>query len=89
MRFDPRSKLHLKVLEMVLTKHKNPDETDKVKTSGSSNDASTSGVLMESEGMESRLCSSPHLPGPEWNNPHTLVSSKLQVSDDTLPRKPG
>ena len=41
---------------MVLTEHKNPEEAEDVMISGSSMDASSSGVSVESVGMESRAC---------------------------------
>ena len=59
----------LKVSEMILTKHRNPDDTDKRSSSGSSNKTSSSSVLTVSE--DGILC----LPGPERNDPHTLVQA--------------
>ena len=44
----------LEVSEMVLTKCRNPDESDEVTTWGSSNEATTLSVSMEPGRMESR-----------------------------------
>ena len=45
------------VSEIVVTKQRNPEETEDVMASGSPKDVSNSGVLMESVRMESNPCS--------------------------------
>ena len=52
-----RESCGLELSEMVLTKQKNTEENEEVMISGSSKDASSSDVLMESVRMESRQCS--------------------------------
>ena len=46
----------LEVSEIVLTEHRNPEETEDVIASGSSKDMSNSGVSMESVRMEFKPC---------------------------------
>ena len=53
----PGASCSLEVSEIVLTKWRNPEETEDVMASGSSKDVSNSGVLMESVRMESKPCS--------------------------------
>ena len=47
----------LEVSDAILTKQRNPEETEEVMTSGSSKDMSNSAVLMESVMMETKPCS--------------------------------
>ena len=64
----------LELPERVLTKSRNPEETEDVTASGSSKEASNSGVSRESVRVESpSLVQSQPWPGPEKNNPHNLV----------------
>ena len=70
----PEASCSLELLEMVLTKHRNPEETEEVSlTSESPKDASSSSVLMESVRMESRQCSKSSTTWSKRSNPNTLV----------------
>ena len=63
MSTNARSKLWLRISERVLTKWRNPEETEEdVMASGSSREVSNSGVSSESVGMESKPCSKPVCP---------------------------
>ena len=64
----------LEVSEMVVTKCRNPNETDEGTPPGSSNDASNSNVSMESLRMGSRPCSK-SATGPERNKLLTYVQA--------------
>ena len=64
MRYNARVGCGLEISETVLTKWRNPEETEEVMTSGSSKDVSYSGVSMESVRMESKPCS---MPATAWS----------------------
>ena len=55
----------LEILEMGLIEHRHPAKTEETKVSASSDDAFSSGVLIESVRMESRPCSKSSTP---WSN---------------------
>ena len=57
MRPDVRACCGLEASEIVLTKRRNPEETEDVMASDSSKDVSNSSVSMESVRMESKPCS--------------------------------
>ena len=76
----------LELSEMELSEHRSKtEETKEVVTSGSSKDASSSGVLMKSVRMQSRQCSEFETAWSKKSNTHTL---NHVASVNTLPMNP-
>ena len=79
----------LDLLQIVCTKHRNPEQNYEVMTSGSSNDMSNSSVLRESVRIEFKPCSKSATIWPRNEESSHPGSSGKWLSNETLPLSPG